>query len=202
MIDALIVLILLAAAITSAFVALPIASLPLLVTAGGIILTWRVASANRKLAERKLFLDLMPRRAEWYDRVRAALDGRAVERMEHIDRILAGGVPPRSPYLSQLWQLETEAGWLFSTEMVALMAGVIEADNQVAMAHLAARDGDRDAALAVPQRWTDLTAAQGRVQDYLSSYLYVGDIGKPGRAPIKLVKVDAVLKRLGRARER
>lgn len=202
MIDALLVALLVAAAVASAFLASPLSSFTLLVTACGIVLTWRIGSANRRLAERKLFLDLMPRRAEWYDRVRAALDGRAVERMEHIDAILAGGVPPRSPHLSQLWQLETEAGWLFSTEMVALMASLIDADNQVAMAHLAARDGDRHAALAVPQRWTDLTAAQDRVQDYLSSYLYVGDIGKPGRAPIKFVKVDGVLKRLGRARER
>lgn len=179
MIDALLVAFLILAAALGVGQVFPITSLPLLVTACGIILTWRIGHANRRVAERKLFIDLMTKRAEWYDRVRQALEGRAHERIEHAEAFLMGKNLRNPEQLVKLWQLETESGWLFSAEMVALMAAMIEADGRLYERQLAARSGEAVAAFEVSSLFSKLTDAQGKVQDYLVRYLYVGDIGKP-----------------------
>lgn len=191
MIDVLIVTLLIVVAFlaTSAAVIFPPTSLTLVVTACGILLLWRFQRAQIRLAERKLFLDLMPRRADWYEEVKRALEGRAVERKEHIEAVLAGGVPGNPDYLMKLHQLETEAGWLFSTEMLALMAMMIEADKQLNDTQFKARAGDEHAATEVGGRVMALYEAQSKVQGYLARYLYVGDIGKPKRSPVKFLKV-------------
>lgn len=191
MIDLLIVALLIVVAFlaTSAAVIFPPTSLTLVVTACGILLLWRFQKAQTRLAERKLFLDLMPRRAEWYDRVKIALEGRAKERAKQVDAIVNGQAPKSPECLVRLWQLETEAGWLFGSEMVALMARVIQADDKLNEKQLEARFGDRSAALAVSEWATALSQSQGAVQDYLASFLYVGDIGKPKRSPIQFAKV-------------
>lgn len=174
---------------TTVVVIFPPASLTLVVTACGILLLWRFQRSQTRLAERKLFLDLMPRRAEWYDRIKLALKGREIERLEHVELLLRNEVPPNPEHLSKLWQLETEAGWLFSMDMVALTARLIEADKHIYEMQLEARYGNMQAALEVGRLHTVLHAEQRKLQDYLVSYLYVGDIGKPRRSPIKFANV-------------
>jgi hypothetical protein len=139
------------------------------------------------VAERKLFLDLMPRRADWYDAVKAALVGRYDERMNEIDTILSGRAPGTGEHLSKLWQLETESAWLFGPEMTALMARMIETENSLGAKLLDARQGNREAAMAATKLAAELAKRQGSIQEYLLGYLYVGDIGKPKRSPIKLL---------------
>jgi hypothetical protein len=191
MIDLLIALVLVFAAIFSATVAvLPPVSLTYLITACGILLTYRVARTQAKLAERKLFLDLMQRRADWYDRVKLALENRAEERRQHIETIVTQGEVPGNPvHLLKLHQLETEASWLFSPDMLVLMARLITAEKEVNDTQFEARQGNRDASMEVGNRVMALYEAQGKVQDYLSAYLYVGDIGKPKRSPVRFPKV-------------
>ncbi len=197
MIDALVVAFLILAASLGAGQVLPVTSWPLLVTACGIILTWRIGHANRRVAERKLFIDLMSRRAEWYDRVRLALEGRARERSEHADALFTASSLRNPIQLSKLWQLETEAGWLFDAEMVILMAKMLEVDQRLYFKQCSARRGDMQAATEATQLYLELTKAQGAVQDYLVRYLYVGDIGKPSPSPLKLIKKD-LRRRLGK----
>lgn len=189
MIDILIAAILVFAGLFSATIApLPAVSLTYMATACGVLLTYRVARTQAKLAERKLFLDLMPRRAEWYDNVKTALALRNAERLEHVQTVLTGGVPFEGQHIVKLWQLENESGWLFSEEMLALMVLVVQADTKLLQKQVDAGQGDRNAAMAVGQFASDLIRAQGKVHDYLRQYLYVGDIGKPRHAPIKVAK--------------
>ncbi len=197
MIDALLVALLLVVAAAATAEILPLTALPLLVTACGIILTWRIGNANRRVAERKLFIDLMSRRAEWYDRVRLALEGRARERVEHVDALFAASSLRDPVQLSKLWQLETEAGWLFDAEMVILMTKMLEVDQRLYFKQSSARGGDTNAAREATQLYLELTKAQGAVQDYLVRYLYVGDIGKPSPSPVKLINKNW-LRRLGK----
>lgn len=188
MTDLALLAILAAAILASIIFTIPAPTIPLIVTACGIVLTWRVASAQRSLAERKLFLDLMQRRAEWYDRVKLALEGRSQERRDHVEVIITGKMPGNPEHLSKLWQLETEAGWLFGKEMVILMANLIEADSLLYGKMMAAREGDFEAAKECGTLAWDVSNKQSRVQDYLGDYLYVGDIGRPKRSPVKFAK--------------
>ena len=189
MIDIAILGILAIAILASTVFTIPVPTIPLIVTACGVVLTWRVASAQRKLAERKLFLDLVQRRAEWYQQVKLALEGRSQERASQIETILSGSMPSNPENLSKLWQLETEAGWLFGTEMVVLMAGMIQKDGVLNDRMMKARMGDKQAAMECATLAWDVSNAQSAVQDYLAKYLYVGDIGKPKRSPVQFAKV-------------
>lgn len=188
MIDIALIAVLAIAILVSLVFPLPMATLPLVVTACGLTLTWRIQKTQAKLAERKLFLDLMPRRAEWYDRVKLALEGRAKERVAMIEALVIDEVPPPPHEQSKLYQLETEAGWLFSTEMLALMAMMIEADKRLYEAQLRARGGNHEAASSVGSLYLSLQGEQSKLQDYLVSYLYVGDIGKPKWSPVQFAK--------------
>lgn len=184
---ALIAILVVAAVLSSNVISLPTVSVTLIVTACGVLLTWRSSRAQRLVAERKLFLDLMPRRAEWYDAVKAALVGRYDERNREIDTILNGQVPGTGEHLSKLWQLETESAWLFGPEMTALMARMIETEKNLGAKLMEARQGSREAALAATRLAAELGERQGSIQEYLLGYLYVGDIGKPKRSPVKLL---------------
>jgi hypothetical protein len=189
MIDLIVIAVLILAAVISAtVVVLPPVSFAYVVTACGILLTWRIQNTQAKLAERKLFLELMQRRAEWYDRVKLALEGRSQERRDQVEVILTGKMPDNPEHLSKLWQLETEASWLFGKEMVILMANMIEADNLLYGKMMAAREGDFEAAKECSTFAWDVSNKQSRVQEYLSDYLYVGDIGKPKQSPVKFMK--------------
>lgn len=191
MIDLVVIAVLIIAAVISAtVVVLPPVSFAYVVTACGILLTWRIQSTQAKLAERKLFLDLMQRRAEWYDRVKLALEGRSDERREQIETILNGKMPANPEHLSKLWQLETEASWLFGAEMVALMARMIQLDGMLNDHMMKARQDDLQAAMDCSKWAWDVSRAQSAVQDYLVQYLYVGDIGKPKRSPVQFAKVE------------
>lgn len=191
MIDLIVIAILILAAVISAtVVVLPPVSFAYVVTACGILLTWRIQNTQAKLAERKLFLDLMPRRSEWYDRLRIALEKRELERRAMIEALVIGEVPPPPNQQSILYQLETEAGWLFSGDMVGLMALLIKADHDLYENQLKARGGNHEAALNVGNRYLEVVAKQSKVQDYLVRYLYVGDIGKPKRSPHKPPNYD------------
>lgn len=192
----LVALLLIVAAVAAANV-LSLTTLPVLITACGIILTWRIGHANRRVAERKLFIDLMSRRAEWYDRVRLALEGRARERVEHVDALFTASSLRDPIQLSKLWQLETEAGWLFDAEMTILMAKMLEVDQRLYFKQSSARGGNTQSAREATQLYLELTEAQGAIQDYLVRYLYVGDIGKPSSSPAKLIKKNW-LRRLGK----
>lgn len=189
MIDIALLAILAIAILASTVFTIPVPTIPLIVTACGIVLTWRVASAQRKLAERKLFLDLMQRRAEWYEQVKEALVGRSHERVLQIEIILNGSMPDNPAHLSKLWQLESEAGWLFGKEMVALMASMIQKDGILNDHMMKARMGEKQAAMECNQWAWDVSNAQSSVQDYLAKYLYVGDIGKPKRSPVQFAEV-------------
>ncbi len=190
MIDKALIAVLAIAILASLVFPLPVATLPLIVTACGLMLTWRIQKTQAGLAERKLFLDLMPRRAEWYDRVRLALEGREKERLAMIEAQVRGEVPPPPNEQSKLFQLETEAGWLFSSDMLALMAMLIEADKRLYETHLRARGGHHESAMSGGAMYLSLLAEQRKLQDYLVSYLYVGDIGKPKWSPVQFAKVQ------------
>lgn len=191
MIDLIVIAVLILAAVISAtVVVLPPVSFAYVVTACGILLTWRIQNTQAKLAERKLFLDLMPKRSEWYERLRLALEKRELERRAMIEALVLGEVPPPPNQQSVLYQLETEAGWLFSGDMVGLMALLIAADHEIYETQLKARGGNHEAALTVGDKYLKLVAKQSKVQDYLVRYLYVGDIGKPKRSPHKTPKHD------------
>lgn len=190
MIDIALLAVLAIAILASLVFTIPVPAIPLIVTACGITLTWRVASAQRKLAERKLFLDLMQRRAEWYDRVKLALEQRSQERRDQVETILSGKMPENPEQLSRLWQLETEASWMFGKEMVVLMARMIQMDGKLSDHMMKARMGDTQAAMDCTKWAWEVSSAQGKVQDYLVEYLYVGDIGKPKRSPVQFAKVE------------
>lgn len=191
MIDLIVIAVLVIAAVISATViVLPPVSFAYVVTACGILLTWRIQNTQAKLAERKLFLDLMPKRSEWYERLRVALEKRELERRAMVEAQVIGEVPPPPNQQSVLYQLETEAGWLFSGDMVALMAVLIQSDHELYEGQLRARGGNHEAAGNVGKQYLNLIDRQSKVQDYLVQYLYVGDIGKPKRSPHKEPKYD------------
>jgi hypothetical protein len=65
---------------------------------------------------------------------------------------------------------------------------MIEADKRLYEAQLRARGGNHEAATSVGSLYLALQLAQGKLQEYLVSYLYVGDIGKPKRSPVEFAE--------------
>lgn len=191
MIDLTIVALLIIAAVlaTTASLIVQPASLALVITACGILLTWRAARAQKSLAERKMFLDLMPRRAEWFDRLRAAIAGRQSERWEQAQMLAEGKIPTADEHSRSLYRLQTEAAWLFDVDMLALMVRIMEADEALATLQADARMGNRAAATELTAKHFELFNEHQKLQDYLVRYLYVGDIGKPSRSPITFASV-------------
>ena len=197
MADLLIIAILVIVAIVSAtVVVLPPVSLTLVVTACGILLAWRGTKGQRELAEQKLLLDMIPRRAQWYETLKSTISARLTELDEQIEVILLGQMPGTPTHLMMLHQLETEAKWLFGDEMTVLVARLIAADDEASRTKLDARTGNMEAARSVFNKVSAIYAAQSAIQDYLVNFLYVGDIGRPKRHPVQFINAKPWWKRL------
>jgi len=161
--------------------------LPPFVAALAIVFTRRSAHEQALLARQKLLLDLIPRRAKWYDELKLALEQRHTEREAEVQAILASQPIQRSPTLNDLIRLETESGWLFSREMTALMARLINADERLVRAEAESRTSQVQPSLAAAEI-LELSSVQTAIQDFLVEYIFVGDIGKPKNMPVTWAK--------------
>lgn len=166
---------------STAWFNLPVAAWgPALIAALGVMYSRMSSREQVRVAERKLFLDLMQRRVAWLDQLADAVGKRDAEAKLMLERLLRGD-PPGEP--EQLWRMhdcQRDAQWLFDHPVSELVAQLIAASAAVDDTRLKARQGDRSAALSVSEKGWIVVNLMTAITAAIRPYLYVGDIKAPG----------------------
>lgn len=166
----------------SAWFDLPVAAwAPALIAALGIIYTRMSSREQVRVAERKLFLDLMQRRIEWVDKLNGAVSARHAEAALMLERLLRNETMGEPAQLWRIHECQREAAWLFGPPMPALVGELIGALGVVDAVRLEARQGDRNAAMSVGEKASLVLDVVGQINEAVRPYLYVGDIKVPQR---------------------
>ncbi len=149
---------------------------PALITALGVIYTRMSSREQVRVAERKLFLDLMQRRIDWHNNLADAVSKRNAESSLMVERLLRNE-PMGDPV--ELWRIhdcQREAAWLFAPPIAQLVGQIMKALSDVDDTRLKARQGDRVAALSLGERAHVVTELMTQIITAIRPYLYVGDI--------------------------
>lgn len=149
---------------------------PVLITALGVIYTRMSSREQVRVAERKLFIDLMQRRIDWHNNLTDAVSKRNAESSLMVERILRNE-PMGDPI--QLWRIhdcQREAVWLFAPPVAQLVGQIMKASSEVDDTRLTARQGDRVAALSLGERAHVVIELMTQISTAIRPYIYVGDI--------------------------
>jgi hypothetical protein len=161
---------------------LPVAAwAPALIAALGVIYTRMSAREQVRVAERKLFLDLMQRRIEWVGKLNVAVSARHAEAALMLERLLSNEAMGEPTQLWRIHECQREAVWLFGPPMPALVGKLIGALDVIDSVRLEARQGDRNAAMSVGEKASAVLDVVGQINEAVRPYLYVGDIKAPQR---------------------
>ncbi len=164
----------------AAWLDLPVAAWgPALIAALGVIYSRMSSREQARLAERKLFLDLMQRRVAWLEQLEDSVGKREAEASAMLERLLQDEPPGEPEHLWRMHNCQREAAWLFGKPIADLVGQVIAASAAVDDTRLKARQGDRSAALSVSDKAWVVVNLMGAVTSALRPYLYVGDIRRP-----------------------
>lgn len=179
MLDLIVFIVLLTAlAIVGALTLMPIAAwLPLLLTACGVFYVRRNAIEQARLAERKMGLDLLPRRIEWLDTLQKAFHGRMTEQREEIDELVNGRRPStQGVHLTNLFLAQSSAKWLFGKSMANLVGKLLEELGVLGQNQLEARQGDAKYAFEAVDQMGACFIAWSAIVDHAKPFIDVSEI--------------------------
>lgn len=162
--------------------------LPAFIAALGILFTRRSAHEQGKLANRKLFLDLVGRRAQWLDEASSSWNELLREVEENIERMLRNEEPEDTPAKQTLRNKRQEAKWLFGAEVGERLDELVEGIENYESARALVRRIDtqpqehRDEALEreargqLAEQMGIILQSGARIQAALLPYIFVGDV--------------------------
>ena len=151
---------------------------PLLIGAFGVMLARMSAREQVRLSERKLFIDLIPRRSEWVSDLSSNVTERDKEAHQMMSNLLNHQPMGDPVHLMAIWKSRREAKWLFGERMYDKVQLLIDAEAELSLAMLKARTGNQEAAASIGKYASTMDDRLGDVMDEAAEYLYVGDIAR------------------------
>lgn len=159
----------------------------ILVAAATILVQRQAAKQQIKVAERTQFLNLIERRARWFDTLMEAWNQRVREQEEGIEAIIQEKMPASGKAQASLAALRREALWLFEPDVAVQLDTLDGIGQDYIRARLKVRQADivpttvLTPNLAVEHEMMILAllamqAELATVAQVLRPYLYVGDI--------------------------